>query len=196
LGRRRRAGFTLVEVIVVLVILAILAAIAIPALTGYIDKAQDKQYIMQARELAIATRTVLDEAYANGELNTPAASVFLNGGTPGPAYRQYSMTELYNASIITGASYNNRVAALADRTYAGGLNVVGAYRLFLEGPADGNILDADGFYYYLAPEGKWGVPGVIVTYRMTHVENVEGELDLTSSMQYSASAGYEIYHIS
>jgi type IV pilus assembly protein PilA len=34
----RRAGFTLVEVIVVLVILAILAAIAIPALTGYIDK--------------------------------------------------------------------------------------------------------------------------------------------------------------
>jgi prepilin-type N-terminal cleavage/methylation domain-containing protein len=44
-----RAGFTLVEVIVVLVILAILAAIAIPALTGYIDKAQDKQYIAEHR---------------------------------------------------------------------------------------------------------------------------------------------------
>jgi prepilin-type N-terminal cleavage/methylation domain-containing protein len=44
-GAHRRAGFTLVEVIVVLVILALLAAIAIPALTGYIDKAQDKKYI-------------------------------------------------------------------------------------------------------------------------------------------------------
>ncbi|MDO4552010.1 MAG: prepilin-type N-terminal cleavage/methylation domain-containing protein [Bacillota bacterium] len=38
-GKKYRSGFTLVEVIVVLVILAVLAAIAIPALTGYIDKA-------------------------------------------------------------------------------------------------------------------------------------------------------------
>ena len=38
-----KKGFTLVELIVVLVILAILAALLIPALTGYIDKAnQDK----------------------------------------------------------------------------------------------------------------------------------------------------------
>ena len=34
-----KKGFTLVELIVVLVILAILAALLIPALTGYIDKA-------------------------------------------------------------------------------------------------------------------------------------------------------------
>jgi prepilin-type N-terminal cleavage/methylation domain-containing protein len=52
-------GFTLVEVIVVLVILAILAAIAIPALTGYIDKAQKQNFIVKAREVATAYTTML-----------------------------------------------------------------------------------------------------------------------------------------
>lgn len=40
---KEKKGFTLVELIVVLVILAILAALLIPALTGYIDKAKEKQ---------------------------------------------------------------------------------------------------------------------------------------------------------
>ena len=38
-----KKGFTLVELIVVLVILAILAALLIPALTGYIDKANRRR---------------------------------------------------------------------------------------------------------------------------------------------------------
>jgi prepilin-type N-terminal cleavage/methylation domain-containing protein len=52
---RRRAGFTLVEVIVVLVILAILMAIAVPALTGYIEKARMQNYKSEAALVGSAT---------------------------------------------------------------------------------------------------------------------------------------------
>lgn len=40
---KNKKGFTLVELIVVLVILAILAALLVPALTGYIDKANKEK---------------------------------------------------------------------------------------------------------------------------------------------------------
>ena len=47
LRKNNKKGFTLVELIVVLVILAILAALLIPALTGYIDKAKQKQIVAE-----------------------------------------------------------------------------------------------------------------------------------------------------
>lgn len=62
--KRKKAGFTLVELIVVLVILAILAALLIPALTGYIDKAKEKSTLAEARQLQVAAQTVIDEEYA------------------------------------------------------------------------------------------------------------------------------------
>ena len=43
LKRHANEGFTLVELIVVIAILAILAGIAVPAYSGYIDKAQGVQ---------------------------------------------------------------------------------------------------------------------------------------------------------
>jgi prepilin-type N-terminal cleavage/methylation domain-containing protein len=60
----RRAGFTLVEVIVVLVILAILAAIAIPSLTGYIDKAKWRDMELRAKTQMTAMQVMLNEKYA------------------------------------------------------------------------------------------------------------------------------------
>lgn len=56
-----KKGFTLVELIVVLVILAILAALLIPALTGYIDKAKEKQIIAETRQCVMAAQTIADE---------------------------------------------------------------------------------------------------------------------------------------
>lgn len=67
--RSKKGGFTLVELIVVLVILAILAALLIPALTGYINRAKQKNVIAETRQCVMAAQTLYDEAYANADKN-------------------------------------------------------------------------------------------------------------------------------
>lgn len=69
-SKKNKKGFTLVELIVVLVILAILMAILIPALTGYIRKAQDKQVIAEGRTALMAAQTALSEAYEKKDAGT------------------------------------------------------------------------------------------------------------------------------
>jgi type IV pilus assembly protein PilA len=75
--KKSRKGFTLVEVIVVLVILAILAAIAIPALTGYIDKANEKAVISQTRTAVVAAQTIISDAYGAGNKTPTAGAITL-----------------------------------------------------------------------------------------------------------------------
>ena len=77
LKENRKTGFTLVELIVVLVILAILAALLVPALTGYIDKAKEKQLIAETRLCVMAAQTLADEVYAKkDEVESPAQEPF------------------------------------------------------------------------------------------------------------------------
>lgn len=69
---KNKKGFTLVELIVVLVILAILAAMLVPALTGYIDKANKEKVIATTRMVVMAAQTEASEKYglkAAGQLN-------------------------------------------------------------------------------------------------------------------------------
>ena len=76
MDKNKKKGFTLVELIVVLAILAILAAMLVPALTGYIDKANEKKVIATARQYYVAAQTVVSEAYAE---NKAIKSISING---------------------------------------------------------------------------------------------------------------------
>lgn len=96
----RNKGFTLVELIVVLVILAILAAILVPALLGYIDRAKNSQYILEAKSTLTATQAELAEMYARDAVMGSSAS--LVGGNP------------YGDVNWIGTSEAKRILATAD----------------------------------------------------------------------------------
>ncbi|MBR4580092.1 MAG: prepilin-type N-terminal cleavage/methylation domain-containing protein [Lachnospiraceae bacterium] len=79
--KKNNKGFTLVELIVVLVILAILAAILVPALLGYIDRAREKQYVLNAKSALTATQAELSSLYGQGKdiKDATTATDFANG---------------------------------------------------------------------------------------------------------------------
>lgn len=74
-----KKGFTLVELIVVLVILAILAALLIPALTGYIEKAEKKSIQSEARYALTAVQTEISDHYTNDEFTDTTEDMDLSG---------------------------------------------------------------------------------------------------------------------
>jgi prepilin-type N-terminal cleavage/methylation domain-containing protein len=212
-AKRQRKGFTLVEVIVVLVILAILAAIAIPALTGYIDRAEEKQYIAEARTHMTAIRSVLAEAYADGEiLSTPGAvSYIAKGNNPDDesyVKRSWSLVAL-GTNIFGNAgryTYMERAAALIGEPFpAKGFDTTNtAYwtiGLFSSKQSTDNMLSAGGFTYQVYPEGNAsGKEAVLVTYKLPRLDTSKmttwGDYAfLTTATQYQADAGYEVYHL-
>jgi len=75
--RKSRKGFTLVEIIVVLVILAIIAAFTIPAMLGFVDDANKKAQVAQARECYVAAQAISTEMLA-GKSGTALATAKTN----------------------------------------------------------------------------------------------------------------------
>jgi prepilin-type N-terminal cleavage/methylation domain-containing protein len=213
-NRGRRKGFTLVEVIVVLVILAILAAIAIPALTGYIDKAEDKKYIADARNRMTALKAIMDESYAQGDFSKGAAKTYFESSAIGfkrTNAKLFRIEELAqkvidttspNAIVVSRWSYFSKASKLVGEPYSGTANYWVAYTV---GPNTGETtaFTADGFIYEYYPEGYTAnKPAMIVTYKMDKVtsytsanglpDGITGQL-VGGNIAYNPDAGFEVY---
>ena len=96
-------GFTLVELIVVLVILAILAAMLVPALTGYIDKANKEKITAECRQVVMAAQTVASEKYAAGAKIVDDAGI-----TTAASAEILTLAELTDKGTISGVTQNDK----------------------------------------------------------------------------------------
>ena len=109
-----KKGFTLVELIVVLVILAILAALLVPALTGYIDKANEERIISYTRQIVVAAQTEASEAYGKGK--TLDADTDLTTSTTPSLKDVGTLSELSE----DGASWKNNITDVTIQCNASG----------------------------------------------------------------------------
>ncbi len=101
LRNNKKKGFTLVELIVVLVILAILAALLIPALTGYIDKAKEKDVIAETRSTVMAAQTLVDEKYADKAVGANDITVAADGTIKFSEVADLAEVEVGNIKTVT-----------------------------------------------------------------------------------------------
>lgn len=110
LRKDNKKGFTLVELIVVLVILAILAALLIPALTGYIDKAKEKQIIAETRQAVMAAQTLVDEVYGTKDIG---GSVSIDASTGDVTFAQIeALAEIGTGTVSNVTESNGKIATL------------------------------------------------------------------------------------
>jgi type II secretory pathway pseudopilin PulG len=181
-----------VELIVVIVIIGILASIAVPALTGYIAKAEDKQWEMRARDISVAVRTVINEAYATDNLDKTYLS---------SASSNYTSMRVWPGQnlLANGTDARKEAALLLGETYPGD-GVPGHFGYNFVGPLGSTFWDADG--YFLGITTGTGTEYIYITSKIAYNDNPPATRSqflnsfLQHEAQYDADAGIYVYHLS
>ena len=149
---KNQKGFTLVELIVVLVILAILAALLVPALTGYIDKANNEKIVATTRQVVMAAQTEVSEAYGKSALTDGTITITTTAITDSDANANIkgadiiSLAEVGTVTTTDGKavpSLKNGITSITikfnkDGHVTGVILVQGKTCTYTEGETDGN----------------------------------------------------------
>lgn len=114
--KNKKKGFTLVELIVVLAILAILAAMLVPALTGYIDKANEKKINSLTRQVVVAAQTVVSEKYASNS-NFKAGNVSAYDTKFGTSFEMDNANQFNIGEICKLAEVATNLTVTKDQDY-------------------------------------------------------------------------------
>ena len=124
--KRKRKGFTLVELIVVIAVISILAMLIVPSLTGYIASAKKKATVVNGKTIYMsAIHAMMDEAAYNS-FYTPQSSWTAYEATPD------------GRIVLTTSSYNGVSSTYSKKVdLKSALEAEGNYRFTVVARVDG-----------------------------------------------------------
>lgn len=173
---RSRGGFTLVELIVVLVILGVLATFAVPALTGYIDSAKEKQAVSETQACVM---TATRQGAQNYALVQNASITGKNDGAN--ALTNWAGTLTNEGPTVTGGDValtegSGQYLLHVNNPPAGSIKPVGiSSDAGVKGTVQGMTCNASGQVLYLV---YTSADGIQVVYTATGTNaRVDGSID-------------------
>ena len=183
--KAKNKGFTLVELIVVLVILAILAAITVPSLLGFIDKAKDKNLVVNAKYLLTAVQTDIVETYGKGDFEISGNGSKVNDNTNIP-----SIKEIIDLSEVEGFGDPGKDWVYGSRSYA-------IYNGFGWGQETGKKVPAE-YHFKVLVDKRGTVHHMVVCYKEKMVVyNAEEGFTVekvTNCLAHSRNGGNRLYN--